>query len=101
MDAPWPGVVVVRRKIDGVGGVLLRPATPVCAILIRYPCGHGLSKKYRAQGEAIAKDRFLIDLRLRLRNSLAQGYGFTRGVEAGEKRKRHTSAPREIGRAHV
>ena len=92
MDDPWHRVAVIRSKIDGMGGVLLHPGTPICMIPWRYPCGHGLSKKYRAQGEAVAKDRFLIVLRLRLRNSFAQGCRFTRSIKAGEKRKRHTSA---------
>ena len=92
MDNPWHRVAVVRGKIDGVGGVLLHPGTPICTILMRYPSGHGLSKKYRAQSEAVAKDRLFIVLRLRLRNCIAQGCGLTRGVEAGKKRKRHTPA---------
>src|SRR5258706_7764294 len=92
MDDPRNRVAVVRGKIDRMGGVLLRPGTPICAILMRYPCSHGLSKKYRAQGESVAKDCLFIVLRLRLRDCIAQQCGLTRGVKAGEKRKRHTSA---------
>ncbi|OIQ70196.1 hypothetical protein GALL_481940 [mine drainage metagenome] len=92
MDDPWHRVAVVRRKIDRVGSVPLHPITPICTVFMRYPCGHGLGQKYRAQGEAIAKDRLLIAFRLRLRNRIPQGRGFARSVKASEKRKRHTSA---------
>ena len=82
----------VRGKIDSIGSMLLYPGPPICPILVRYPSGDGLSKKYRAQCEAIEKDNSLIVVRLRLPDCFAQGCGVTSSFQAGEKRKRHTPA---------
>ena len=52
-----------------------------------------LREQYRAQGEAVKEHRSQTDILLvRLLDGVPQGGRVARGVEAGQKRKRHSTA---------